>query len=83
MFAFGPLEVASIEHLLKNECAYVCTNPNELETSLTDFFVNKNMREKTIVNAYKTAKMYHNSIENSKKLHEVFSNILKWQRIKI
>lgn len=83
MFAFGPLEVASIEHLLKNECAYVCTNPNELETSLTDFFVNKNMREKTIVNAYKTAKMYHNSIENSEKLHEVFSNILKWQRIKI
>lgn len=75
-FAYGPEDVASIGHLIRNNCAIVATSPCELKGSLQKIFSGTSTDEIT-KNALKTAEKYHSCKKNSLKLYCVLSGNCK------
>ena len=75
LLAYGPSGVASIEHLKRNECAFVCTQHNELKAVVTTLIQDKNERQRITENATDTARKYHRSGTNSIKLKEIVKQI--------
>lgn len=75
IFAYGSSQIASMQHLLINECAYICCEHERLESSLIDFFSNYQAREIVAAKGLLTAKAYHDSFRNSEKLYDIFSKI--------
>lgn len=72
LVAYGPSEVASMQYLTSEESAIVAASKAELETALYDAFFNNEKREKIVLNALKSAKKHHMSLENSKRLLSIF-----------
>ena len=74
MLAVGPSEVASIQHLIRNDCAYCITSLDELDSRLEELFENPNR----IVSIAKKGKIiadkYHNSTLNSKYLYSILES---------
>ncbi len=75
MFAYGPENVSSMQHLIRHKCAVVCTVQSELEESLCDLFEDHCNREKCVANALKTSREYHCASDNSDKLYSILSNL--------
>lgn len=75
LFAYGPPEVASMKHLIDNNCAITATSEEELYDSLKSAFFDCELREKVVTNALKTAEKYHNSNINSNRLYDTFNHI--------
>lgn len=73
LFAYGPDCVSSMEHLIRNNCAVVCTSQSELKKSLCDLFDDYSLRQTCAQNALKTASKYHNASSNSDKLYSLLS----------
>lgn len=65
LLAYGPEGIASINHLKRNQCAFVATNYIELRQVLNTIFNDASRREKVIENALNVANKYHNSEKNS------------------
>lgn len=63
ILAYGPKNVASIEHFLRNDCAIVTDNKQELYSQLTTVIENKNILNELSVKAYECGKKNHNVIE--------------------
>lgn len=61
LLAFGPAEVASMGHLLRNGCAIAATGEDELEAMLLTAFTDDDARRKTVEAALDTARTYHDS----------------------
>ncbi|MBQ2932566.1 MAG: hypothetical protein IJE62_07010 [Clostridia bacterium] len=59
LFAYGPGEVASMQHLIRNECAIVATSEEELKKALKIAFEDSEKRKSVCQNAVKTAEKYH------------------------
>ena len=76
LIAYGPEEISSMQHLIRNDCAYIATSPEQLEMMLLKAF-NGEDTKRIVANAVKTAKEYHDSEKNSKKLREIFENLDK------
>ena len=72
LLAYGPNKVASLAHLIRNNCAFTITNQNTLEEELLKFLSNKQQREAYAENGLLTAREYH----NSDKIGELFYNIM-------
>ncbi len=66
LLAYGPAEVASVAHLIRNNCAFVITNQNTLKEQLLEFFSDKQQREAYARNGLDAAQKYHNSDETGK-----------------
>lgn len=75
LFAYGPEEVASMRHLIDNDCAIVATSQKTLKETLTTAFLDINARKKVCENAIKTAKEFHISEQNSKKLYSLLEKV--------
>lgn len=75
MFAYGPENVASMQHLIKNKCAVVATSRESLKSMLEALFFDENARIKATQNALKAAEVFHNSQINSKKLYEIMEKV--------
>ena len=75
MFAYGPENVASMQHLIKNKCAVVATSRESLKSMLETLFLDENARINATQNALKTAAVFHNSQINSKKLYEIMEKV--------
>ena len=71
LLAYAPDNIASINHLKRNKCAFVATNYNELKKAIKLVFRNKELRLQVTKQALKTAKKYHDSERNSKQLREI------------
>lgn len=71
LFAYGPEEVASMQHLIRNECAIAATSPSELETALKSAFEDGEMRKLVSQKAVETAEKYHNQERNCKIFKEI------------
>ncbi len=71
LFAYGPEEVASMQHLIRNDCAIAVTSPSELETALKSAFEDAERRNFVCQNAVKTAEKHHNQETNCKIFKEV------------
>ncbi len=74
-FAYGPFDVASVQHLIQNSCAFVATDKDELEAKLFEMFFNESERVACINRALEVAKKHHVTEINSKKLYEIFKKI--------
>lgn len=66
LFAYGSLELASIQYLSENNCAVVATSFKELKIKLYDLLENEKIRKECIKKALNLAKMNHDSKKNSR-----------------
>lgn len=65
LFAYGSLELASIQYLYENQCAIVATSLVDLKSKLYDLLENEELRAKCIKKALILAKAKHDSQKNS------------------
>lgn len=77
LFAYGPREVASMQHLIRNDCAIVATSREELKSVLKNALEDSELRKRVTENAVETAKRYHNSEVNSRLLKEVLQKAVE------
>lgn len=75
LLAYGPKEVASMQHLIDNKCAIVATKCADLKTMLETAFFDTDVKKATCENALMTAKKFHNSVQNSKRLYSIMEKI--------
>lgn len=74
LLAYGPKEVASIQHLIRNQCAVVVTGRQDLKEELAKLLGNTPV-EPIIENALSTARKYHVKEKNSTKLYNILRKI--------
>ncbi len=70
ILVYGPKNVASIDHFVKNDCAIVADNESELYKKLSTVFDDNSMLEKLAKNAYECGKKYHNKADIEKTLKD-------------
>lgn len=75
LLAYGPSDISSMKHLIRNECAVVATTQAELKEALYEVIFNNEKLMDTIERAKRTASEYHDKRGNSIKLRSVFSEI--------
>ena len=75
LLAYGPQGVASIEHLKRHHCAFVCTQYSKLKAVISELIEDKEKREKLTQNALDVAKKHHSCTFNSTKLKEIINQI--------
>ena len=80
LLAYGPRGIASMEHLLRNECAFCITDTESLEEKLLDFFTNAPLRKILAEKALKTANAFHNQEVQSQLLREQIIFVIKESR---
>lgn len=61
ILAFGPKDVASIDHLIKNECAVVADNEEELLNKLSAIIGNDDELDKLSIKAFECGRKFHNN----------------------
>ena len=77
LFAYGPEVVASMGHLIRNNCAVCAVDKGELREMLLSGLSDEKMMEKVAYNGLKVAQYYHNSSHNSIKLIHFLEGCLK------
>lgn len=63
ILAFGPKDVASVEHFVKNDCAVVADSEGELLAKLTDIIENKDKLNELAVKAFECGRNLHNKAD--------------------
>lgn len=76
LFAYGPKGIASIDYLLNNKCAEVCTCKELLEEQLLNFISHHEYRKQCVESALLCAENNHNSQKNSLKVKRIIQEIL-------
>ena len=75
LLAYGPGGLSSIEHLHRNACAFVCTEPERLQETLDAAMNDLKMRGEVSKQARIIAAQFHDPAANSKQLYEALSRI--------
>ena len=75
LFAYGPSQVASMRHLIDNECAIIATSKEDLKARLQRAFSDKALRDEKAQKALEVAFENHDSRVAGKKVRGVFENI--------
>lgn len=75
LLAYGPEGIASIEHLRRNDCAFVCTDPGSLEEIVLKAMTDPESRALRLQNARKTAERFHDAAQNSLALHKMLEQL--------
>lgn len=76
-FVYAPEELACTEYLLKNECACVVTDKNQLRTTLEKLLNDRELREKYIEKGLEIAAKNHNSKKNCEKFQKILINAVE------
>lgn len=71
LLAYGPENVASMAHLIRNDCAIVATSKEDLLEALKTALFDGDRRRTVSENAMQTAKKYHQKEQNSRKLRQI------------
>lgn len=74
LFAYGPENVASIQHIIRNDSGIVATNKGELKEKLQLLFTDRSERAKVSAREIEAAKKYHDPNRVSRALYEVLSD---------
>lgn len=74
-FAYGPSVVASMRHLIDNDCAMVVSNKEDLENGLKKAFLNREYRLEKTKKGLEVASQYHDTQLVSEKILEIFESI--------
>lgn len=72
LFAYGPCNVASIKHLIRNNCAFVVTDKTKLKEDLCKL-LGMESADEVITAALATARAYHSGEKNSRALYEILN----------
>ena len=75
LLAYGPENIASMQHLLRNDCALTATEETQLRAMLERALTDGNARNQAVENALKVAADYHDSEKNSRRLRECLRQI--------
>lgn len=75
MFAYGPAEVSSMKHLLRNECAVTATSQAELKTKLEELFDDAALRREAAENGIAAAERLHNTPVSSARVYEIIESV--------
>lgn len=70
-FVYGPDCVASIGHLIRNNCAIVATNKAELKEKLITLFCDANERKASSERNVEVAKKFHDPESVSGKIYSL------------
>lgn len=70
ILAVGPKDVASIEHLIRNDCAIVADNKAELIKKLNEVIIDNNKLTQIALKGYECGKKNHNKVDYNKMLSE-------------
>lgn len=73
--AYGPAGIASMEHLIRNDCAFVAHDRESLKTVIEELLTDREKRARISENARKTAECYHVSADNSRRLMTIVKQI--------
>ena len=73
ILAVGPKDVASIEHLIRNDCAIVADDKQELVKELTECINNNEKLTEIAVKGYECGKNFHNREEINKMIMNSFN----------
>ncbi len=76
LLAYGPEQIASMQHLVNNDSAYCITNKNELFDKLSLLLNDYELILKYGKHGIETAKKYHSTENNSDILYNLFSNLV-------
>lgn len=71
VFAFGPESVASMGHLIRNDCAITATSEAELYGALMTALFDKKERIRVAENGLKTAHEFHDAEKNGKIIRSI------------
>lgn len=75
LLAYGPRSVASIQHLLRNNCGAVATDREELKDKMSILLADKEFRKSVSEADIRTAHQYHDSVKNSRMLYGILMNV--------
>ena len=76
LLAYGPEAVSSMKHLERQDCALIARDPQELKGMLLTAFTDQTARDRAVNRALETARMFHNSDENSRRLRGILQKII-------
>lgn len=77
LLAYGSEEVSSMKHLIRHQCALTATSSQELPQMLCKAFTDGTARQAVVTNALQTARQYHDSVANSRRLHRILEDVSK------
>lgn len=80
LIAYGPEEVSSMKHLIRNDCAFGITEPLKLKVVLHKIFTESDRRKTVVENALCVARKCHSSAISSKYLYDIFQDIT-WKSV--
>ena len=75
--AYGPAGIASMEHLKRNDCAFVANDRESLKTVVEELLTDREKRARLSENARATAERYHVSAANSLRLKTMVKRIVE------
>lgn len=77
ILAFGPKCVASIDHLIKNNCAIVSNNENDLFNKLYSVINDESKLDELSIKAFECGKRYHNKEDIDYMLRKDLEQVIK------
>lgn len=77
ILAFGPKDVASIDHFVKNDCAIVADNEEELYKALLEVIDNKGKLDELSLKAYNCGYKFHNKVDIDNMLKSDMEQLIK------
>lgn len=73
--AYGPAEIASMQHLISKDCAFAATDKKDLKELLVNVFEDTQKKYYYVENALKASKAYHSQEVNSQKLYDLLKEV--------
>ncbi len=73
LFAFGPAEVASMGHLIRNDCALTVTDERDLKDTLRQMFLDDAVCRSKAEKGLEVARSFHDATTQSQKVKRVIS----------
>lgn len=74
LIAYGPSQIASMQHLIRNRCALTVLQPAELKSKLLSILEDPEAGDAVVKNALAVAQRDHCAQRNSKKMRDALKN---------
>lgn len=75
LFAYGPSEIASMAHLIRNDCAIVVTKKDALKVTLRNMFEDRTFCCAKVEKGLETARRCHSEKDQSEKMKHILREI--------
>lgn len=76
ILAYGPSEIASMQHLINNDCAYTITSKEQLYTKISALLLDVGLINEYAHKTERVYNMYHNSLTNSRYFRKMIEDCI-------